>query len=74
MAIYRSSTYILDGKYLFQDHWDSKDQMYYVWVYTSTGKRIKACEKSMSERGALENALAFLREYEKESNKSNDHK
>ena len=70
--LYRSSTYRLDDRYLLQHLYDSEEKEFYIWIYTAGGKRIKACERSISERGALDNALTFLRDHEKELKNSND--
>ena len=64
--IYRTNTEVLPGKeLLFQLVFDNSDQSYYAILYKRSGFKIKHCETSFSEQGAMKNMYSFLEEMKK---------
>ena len=64
--IYRTETVDVPGKELiFQLVFNSGDQSYFVILYKSSGSKIKHCEPSFSEQGAMNNLYSFLKEMKK---------
>ena len=67
--LYRTTTFEYRD-YLIQQWYDSKTQLYSIWLYDLDGRKIKHCKPSDTEKGAVENAFAFLDEYEKSKEKA----